>query len=281
MELKPGDKSIQVHHHDVVAAAGSVGIARGDTVMFHSSLSSMGTVVGGPNTVIDGFLEAVGPEGTVAVPTLWWQPNTDPPKLLEDWDVDRSPSYPGLITETLRTRPDSFRSDNPTHSISAVGRGAEELTHSHGESGLRPCLFGDKAFAADSPWQRLYERNAAYCFIGVDFTVNTMGHFVQARFVERALEQCQPARRRELEAEVERWEQPGVWPHHSFQAMGERLATMGLVRFGTIGAATLRCIRAQVMVDSILAVLDAEPDAWFQPDFGAWLARAREGTTAT
>ena len=63
--------------------------------------------------------------------------------------------------------------------------------------------------------------------------------------------------------------------------MGERLATMGWVRFGKIGSATLRRIRAQVMVDSILAILDAEPDAWFQPDFRAWLARATEGTAAT
>lgn len=276
MRPEPGDKTIHVHRHDVTAAAWAVGIAPGDTIMFHSSLSSMGTVVGGPDTVIDGFLDAVGPEGTVAAPTLWYH-HTDPPMRLEDWDIDRSPSYPGLITETLRQRPDSVRSDNPTHSVSAIGAGAEELTRNHGRSGLRPCIFGDTAFAAESPWQRLYEWNAAYCFIGVDFTVNTMGHLIETLFVGRALDGCPPDRRVELEAQVRRFGKPGVWPRHGFQAMGERLADMGLVRFGKIGSATLRCIRARTMVDNAVAILDAEPAAWFDDGFRAWLAQAREG----
>jgi aminoglycoside 3-N-acetyltransferase len=276
MRPEPGDKSIHVHRHDVTAAAQAVGIVPGDTVMFHSSLSSMGNVVDGPDAVIDGLLDAVGPEGTVAAPTLWYH-HTDPPMRIEDWDIDRSPSYPGLITETVRQRPDSIRSDNPTHSVSAIGARAQELTRDHGKSGLRPCIFGDTAFARESPWQRLCEWNAAYCFIGVDFTVNTIGHLIETTFVERALERCPPARRTELEGQVHRFGRPGVWPRHSFQAMGERLAQMGLVRFGKIGSATLRCIRARLMVDSTLAILTAEPDAWFDDEFRAWLAKAREG----
>ena len=101
MKPQTGDKNIHVTRENVAAAARSVGIRARDTVMFHSSLSSMGTVVGGPDTVIDGLLDAVGPEGTVAAPTLWYH-HTDPPMRLEDWDIDHSPSYPGLITETPR-----------------------------------------------------------------------------------------------------------------------------------------------------------------------------------
>ena len=280
MEPGPGDKTIHVHRHDVMAGARAVGIVPGDTVIFHSSLSSMGTVVGGPNAVIDGFLDAVGPEGTVAAPTLWYH-HTDPPMRLEEWDIDQSPSYPSLITEVFRQRPDSLRSDNPTHSVSAIGARAEELIRTHGQSGLRPCVFGDTAFARESPWQRLYEWDAAYCFIGVDFTVNTMGHLVETTFTERALARCPADRRAELEGEVHRFGKPGVWPRHSFQAMGERLAEMGLVRFGKIGSATLRCIRARAMVDSALAILTAEPDDWFNAEFLAWLARADEGAGDT
>ncbi|MCX7598265.1 MAG: AAC(3) family N-acetyltransferase [Armatimonadetes bacterium] len=274
MKPEPADKRVKVYLRDVVRAAREVGVQPGDTVMFHSSLSSMGWVVGGPNTVIDAFLEAVGPEGTVAVPTLWWHP-TDPPLNLADWDVHTSPSYVGLITETFRKRPDSVRSDNPTHSVSAIGRRAHELTRDHGRAGLRPCVFGDTAFARESPWQRLYDWDAAYCFIGVDFSVNTMGHFAETLFVERVLEACPPDRRPALEARLRRWEKPGVWPSHDFRAMGERLAALGLVRFSRIGSATLRCIRARAMVDNILAALEAEPDAWFDPEFLAWLKDAQ------
>jgi hypothetical protein len=61
----------------------------------------------------------------------------DPPLRLEDWDIATSPSHPGLITETFRQRPESVRSDNPPHSISAIGARAVELTADHGSGGWR------------------------------------------------------------------------------------------------------------------------------------------------
>ena len=270
MKPETGDKSIAVTRADVAAAARSVGIGPGDTAMFHSSLSSMGTVVGGPDAVIDGFLDAVGPAGTVAVPTLWWHA-TDPPMRPEEWDIDRSPAYIGTIPETFRQRPDSVRSNHPSHSVSAIGARARELTRGHGAAGLRPCVFGDGAFAGESPWERLYQWNAAYCFIGVDFTVNTMGHYIECRVIERALAEADEARRGELEARLARRGKTGVYPRYRFRDMGERLAGLGLVRFGRIGSATLRCIRARDMADHTLAVLAAEPEKWFHEDFLAWL----------
>ena len=276
MRPEAGNGITDVHRSDVTTAAREVGITPGDTVMFHSSLSSMGNVVGGPDTVIGGFLEVVGPEGTVAVPTLWWRGH-DANMPLEDFDVDTSPSYPGLITEVFRQRPDSIRSNNPTHSVSAIGARAEELTRDHGADGGRPCIFGDTAFSRVSPWERLYQWNAAYCFIGVDFTVNTLGHYVETNVVEKALQAAPAHLRDDLEAEVCRFHQPGVWPTHSFQAMGVRLEEMGLVRRSQIGSATLRCIRARQMVDTIMSVLDAEPAVWFKPEFLAWLERAGGG----
>jgi len=275
MKPERGNPNIKVTRRDVCDAVRSVGVKPGDTVMFHSSLSSMGHVIGGANTVIDGFLDAVGSEGTVAVPTLWWH-NTDPPMRIEEWDINTSPSYVGSITETFRKRPDSIRSNHPTHSVSAIGRRAEELTRDHGAFGLRHSPWGMRAFARASPWQRLYEWNAAYCFIGVDFTVNTMRHLIEAIFVQRALASVPPERRSALEARIVDFGKPGVWAHHNGKMMGERLAEMGLVRFGKIGSATLRCIRARDMVDNSLSILEAEPEKWFKEDFLEWLREARK-----
>ena len=282
MRPETGDKSVRVTLEDVAAGVRSVGVQPGDVVMFHSSLSSMGTVVGGPNTVIEGFLRAVGPEGTVAAPTLWWNGSQD----LAEWDYDNSPSYPGIITETFRQRPDSIRSNNPTHSVSAIGPRAAELTADHGKFGLRPCMYRDEAFAEASPWERLYQWNAHYCFLGVDFTVNTMGHYCQCRLIEWALRQAPPERRADLEKRVCRWETlleyyrqsragqtPTVtfmWPSFGFQRMGEHLADLGLVRFGKIGSATIRAIRSRVMVDTMLDTLKAQPEEWLPEAFVAW-----------
>lgn len=286
MRPETGDKTLNVTVDDVAAGVRSVGIGPGDLVMFHSSLSALGHVVGGPNAVIDGFLQAVAPDGTVAVPTLWWNGTQD----LADWDYDNSPSYPGLITETFRQRPDSIRSNNPTHSVSAIGPRAAELTADHGKYGLRPCMYGDGAFAEASPWERFYLWDATYCFLGVDFTVNTMGHYCQCRLIEWALEQAPPEKHDALLAQISRWqsivdyynasrEDPPrkvefVWPSFSFKEMGEHLASLGLVRFGQIGSATIRAISSRQMVDNILAAVIAEPDRWLTESFRPWWHQA-------
>jgi aminoglycoside 3-N-acetyltransferase len=281
MRPETGDKTFEVTAEDVAAGVRSIGIGPGDLVMFHSSLSSMGRVMGGPNTVIEGFLQAVAPDGTVAVPTLWWNGTQD----LNEWNYDNSPSYPGIITETFRQRPDSIRSNNPTHSVSAIGPRAAELTADHGKYGLRPCMYGDGAFAAASPWQRFYDWNAHYCFLGVDFTVNTEAHYIQCLLIEWALQQAPAEKRESLLSRVSRWQsivdyyhatqaketpKPFMWPSFSFKEMGEHLADLGLVRFGTIGSATIRGIRTKDMVDTILATLKADPDRWLTESFRPW-----------
>ena len=40
------------------------------TLMVHSSLSALGEVEGGANTVIGALLEAIGPTGTLAMPAM-------------------------------------------------------------------------------------------------------------------------------------------------------------------------------------------------------------------
>jgi len=271
--LKPevGDKPIEVTRRMVADAVREVGVRPGDTAIFHSSLSSMGRVVGGPDTLIDGFLDAVGPDGTVACPSLWGRRSggrTD----LALWDKTRSPAYIGKVPDHFWRRPDALRSDNPTHAVAAIGARAEELAGEHGNSGGRPCCFHVDAFGTESPWQRLYDWNAAYCFIGVDFTVDTMRHFVESLFVERALADAPADRRESLRGRLMRWEtEQGVWPHHNSQAMGERFEAMGLVSMGRIGSATLRMIRSGPMVDAHLRILTDEPKEWLDDEFLVWL----------
>lgn len=55
---------------DVVRAVKELGVTQGDIVLVHSSLKSMGHVEGGAETVIGGFMEAVGADGTLVMPTL-------------------------------------------------------------------------------------------------------------------------------------------------------------------------------------------------------------------
>ena len=58
----------------VVEGLRRLGLGPGDVVLVHSSLSSLGVVLGGAEAVVDALLEAVSPGGTVMVPTLTGSP---------------------------------------------------------------------------------------------------------------------------------------------------------------------------------------------------------------
>jgi aminoglycoside 3-N-acetyltransferase len=45
-----------------------LGVVEGDHLGIGLSFKSIGTAVGGPNTLVDALLEAVGPEGTIMMP---------------------------------------------------------------------------------------------------------------------------------------------------------------------------------------------------------------------
>ena len=81
---------------DIEKGLRSIGIERGDVVLLHSSLSSLGHVTGGAQTVVDAFLNVLGSEGTLAVPTFG--------------DL-------GIVTEAVRSHPKAVNSIHPLASV--------------------------------------------------------------------------------------------------------------------------------------------------------------------
>jgi aminoglycoside 3-N-acetyltransferase len=93
---------------------------RGDaTILLHSSLSALGFVVGGAETVISAILDVIGDEGTLVVPTFTGD-NSDPadwsnPPVPAEWYATIRETMPafdprktrpqsvGVIADTLRT----------------------------------------------------------------------------------------------------------------------------------------------------------------------------------
>ena len=101
-----------------------------------------------------------------------------------------------------------------------------------------------------------------------------MVHFVESRLVERALQRAVPEKRDQLAAQVTDWQKPGVWPsigREPREKIESILAEQDLLRYGTIGAATIRCTRARPMVDRWLELAEADPPRWCSESFVAWL----------
>ncbi|MYB75855.1 MAG: AAC(3) family N-acetyltransferase [Chloroflexi bacterium] len=275
MEREPGDPAIRVSREDIAGALRAAGLRAGDTVLFHSSLSSMGTVVGGADAVIDGFLDAVGPTGTVAVPTLSsWRGLKDRHRVWDHWSIENTPTYCGLIPETFRRRPEALRSNHYTHSVSAIGPCAVELTANHGEAGLRESPWGPGAFAVESPWQRFYDWDVLYCLIGVNCQRLTMVHFVETHLIHRAIARAAPGRRKSLLAQVSGWTRGGIWAGIGLKkrlVAEELFAKKGLLQYENIGSARLRSMRMRPVMDTWIALAENDPAYWCSEGFARWL----------
>jgi len=106
--------------------------------------------------------DVIGPKGNVLFPTY---PNRSPMSsyeyLLKEniFDVRRTPSYTGLLSEFARRQRGALRSLHPTKSVCAIGPDAEDLTRDHQNS----------TYPHDScsPFYRLTDYGAKVIGIGV------------------------------------------------------------------------------------------------------------------
>ncbi|MBE0635892.1 AAC(3) family N-acetyltransferase, partial [Candidatus Bipolaricaulota bacterium] len=129
------------------AELSALGVRQGMVLLVHSSLSALGWVCGGPVAVITALQEAVGPEGTLVMPSytggLSDPQNWQHPPVPEEWkntiraetpafDPLRSPTRGmGQIAETFRTWPGTVRSDHPRSSFCAWGAHAQYIVEAH------------------------------------------------------------------------------------------------------------------------------------------------------
>ena len=148
------------------------GIERGDTIMLHSSLSKMGLVDGGADTVIRSVLEVIGQEGTLAMPSFpGFGFNIDYLKTGPVFDVRNTPSRMGIITETFRKMPGVKRSLHPTEPVCALGPKADLITKDH---------FGQLTpYSSSSPFGKLNELNAKVLLLGVDLDILSNLHTLE------------------------------------------------------------------------------------------------------
>ncbi len=235
---------------DIINGLRELCLRTGDVVFMHSSLSSFGYVEGGAETVVQAFLEVLGPEGTLAVPTFgdYFQRGLD-----QVWDRDNSPSLMGRISEIVRQWPGARRSHHAPHPIAAVGPLAEDLTERYNETD----------FGSDSSFSRLLELNAWVVLVGVNYGSCTMIHVVEES-VEVPYRRWIPLPGTVIEGGVatrktfrflKRY--PGVG--NDFLPLGKRLEDEGSVRIGVIGKSTIRCFRSQDLCDCAFRSIREDP----------------------
>lgn len=173
---------------DLIEGFKNCGVSKGQAIFVHTSLKSLGFVVGGAEIVIRALLEIVGEEGTLMMPSQTWK-NLDPstgvhweepeewwPIIRENWpayDKEITPAINmGEVAEMFRKWPGAKRSNHPARSIAAVGKHAEYITKDHDLSNI---------FGENSPVDKLYKLDGHVLLIGVGYDKNTSLHLAETR----------------------------------------------------------------------------------------------------
>jgi len=150
---------------DLAREFSNLGLQAGDIVLVHSSYKSLGGVEGGPQTVIDALLDVLTPDGTLIMPTFNFNFNKGEP-----WDVLKTPSHMGAITELARTNPASRRVFHPFYSFAILGKLKDELTR---------VRYKD-SYGVDSIFMQLRKLDAKIMIIGLSYTHSmTFFHHVE------------------------------------------------------------------------------------------------------
>lgn len=242
-----------VTRQDIVHGLRQLGVEAGTSILAHSSLSSLGYVEGGADAVIDALIEAVGPQGTLLVPTLTGSEalNAENPPV---YDPSETPCWTGRIPETLRQRANAIRSLHPTHSVAAIGANARSLTRDH-EFSITPC-------GPDSPYGRLAQNGGCILLLGVTHSVNTTFHHVEE--IVGVPYHMQPGW---VAAQVKTEDQVRTihlmlhryGPDRCFERMEPVFRERGIQHDGQIGQAQVRLIDARRMVEITQQALLQDP----------------------
>ncbi|GDX55640.1 hypothetical protein LBMAG29_09500 [Methylophilaceae bacterium] len=145
----------------------NLGIQSGDSLMVHSFIGAFGRIDGGPEVFINALLKILGHKGTLIVPTYNYDFCSG-----KTYDPKKSPSQVGQLSEYFRKLSSTQRSFHPVYSHAVMG--AKQKFYCQNPS--------SSAFGEDSFFSKLFFDKAKLLFMGVDFQVATIIHYVEEKF---------------------------------------------------------------------------------------------------
>lgn len=141
-----------------------LGVRRGSVLEVHTSFRAVGPVEGGPAGLIEALTRAVGPDGTVVMPTMTDGETVFDPRTTPTVDM-------GITAETFWRMPGVCRSTHPGGSFAARGRHAEHICS---PQPLEP------PHGPVSPPGRVHELGGQVLLLGVTHSESTILHVAES-----------------------------------------------------------------------------------------------------
>jgi len=143
----------------------ALGVEEGGVLLVHMSFRAVRPIEGGPAGLIDALRRALGPRGTLVMPS--WTGDDERP-----FDPVTTPVSPdlGVVAETFWRLPGVARSDHP-FAFAAAGPRAARIT-----SGALPL----PPHGPESPVGRVHELDGQVLLLGVGHDANTTLHLAEA-----------------------------------------------------------------------------------------------------
>lgn len=227
----------------LVSQLRALGVRRGGVVLAHTSFGAVRPVEGGPRGLVLALRDALGPGGTLVMPS--WGGDDERP-----FDPLATPAAPdlGVVADTFWRLPGTWRSDHP-HAFAAAGPLAARIT-------ADPLPLPPHAPA--SPVGRVLEHDGQVLLLGVGHDANTTLHL--AELLGRA------PYRIERHVTVLREGRPVPLAYGENDHCCERfgladgwLRARGAQAEGRVGSATARLVRAADVVAVALEHLARDP----------------------
>jgi aminoglycoside N3'-acetyltransferase len=239
---------------DIASGLRRLGLTRGAEVEVHSSLSSLGWVEGGADTVVDALMEVVGDEGAIIMSAY----HLTKPLPLSAEDQKR-----GILAKVRFLDEDE---DYPTGMGVIVDQFCKRPGTVMGEGLHRVCAWGHNAHLHSQGYEHLLDVDGWVLMIGVDIHRQSSMHIAEGRVsMPEEINQIGivPADIL-LDYPEERWYiQYGETPEDAWGKIQDESERRGWIRHERIGNADCRLCKARPVVELYEESLRKDPFGLF------------------
>lgn len=242
------DSTPEISQAELAQRLLQLGVQGGGVLVVHTAFSKVEPVEEGPAGLIHALLQALGPGGTLVMPSM--SDDDDAP-----FDPRKTPCRAmGIVADTFWRQPGVLRSDSP-HAFAAIGPKASEILSPH------PI---DLPHGIDSPVGRLYELDGHVLLLGVNHNADTTIHLAESVADVRyrrpkhltVLEAGKPTRLDYMEID------------HCcarFDLLDDWLDERRLQQKGIVGHAEARLARSRDIIDVVLERLRVDGTIFLHP----------------